>query len=444
MIVKLTHLVAAHAWWFAIASPCFTAEAASPNIVVIFTDDQGVNDVGCYGSEIATPHIDGLAQDGMRFTQFYAASSICTPSRYGLLTGRYPHRSQDQLLGALMFLADEDLSRGIQPGEETYVSRLANAGYRTALVGKWHLGHGKRKFWPTRHGFDSFFGHTGGCVDFFTLNYGNRPDWYRGESLVETDGYATDVITDEAIRLLRESSSDDKPLYLHISYNAPHFGKGWNETAGETENVMQPKPNDLKLVSGIEDPLRRAFAAKVVGMDKSIGELLAAIDELKMREDTIVVFMTDHGGAPDYGGSNEPLRGGKATLFEGGIRVPCIVRWPGVIDAATVCDDVTSASEWSAIYGDIVGYDPAPTDGISMLPSLRGEEVDQSRTIVWKTGAHELLGRDSWFAVRQGDWKLVDPPDAEPMLFELKTDPNETRDVSGEHPQVLEKLKNAG
>ena len=179
-------LWALSATWLWLLSP--TQAADPPNIVMIFSDDQGYHDVGCYGSEIATPNIDRLAAEGMRFTQFYAASSICTPSRYGLLTGQFSHRSKDGLLSALMFLADADGHRGIRPGELTYASGLQQAGYHTALVGKWHLGHGEEQFWPTRHGFDTFFGHTGGCVDFFTLGYGNRPDWYRGRQLVETNG----------------------------------------------------------------------------------------------------------------------------------------------------------------------------------------------------------------------------------------------------------------
>jgi arylsulfatase A-like enzyme len=428
---------------WAVVSPGFTADARQlrPNIVVFFSDDQGVNDVGCYGSEIATPRIDQLAMEGVRFTQFYAASSICTPSRYGLLTGRYAHRSKDQLLGALMFLADEDQQRGIHPGETTYVSKLQKAGYRTALVGKWHLGHGDKKFWPTKHGFDSFFGHTGGCVDFFTLDYGNRPDWYRGESLVETDGYATDVITDEAIDILRSSSQTDQPLYLHVSYNAPHFGKGWNEAKSSTENVMQPKPDDLKLVSQIEDPLRRSFAAKVVGMDASIGRLLDTIDQLSMREDTLVVFMTDHGGDPVYGGSNLPLRGSKATLFEGGLRVPCIVRWPGQIRAGAVSEGVSCAIDWFPTFGEIVGFDwEGVLDGKSILPLLQGKPPEQARTLVWKTGSHDLLGRKSWAAVRDGDWKWVSEPGEDGKLFDLKNDPHEKTDIATDYPQVAKRL----
>ena len=417
------------------------SKPSRPNIVMIFSDDQGMHDVGCYGSEIATPRLDQLASEGVRFTQFYAASSICTPSRYGLLTGRFAHRSKDNLLSALMFLAEEDQNRGIQPGETTYVSRLRDAGYRTALVGKWHLGHGEQKFWPTEHGFQTFFGHTGGCVDFFTLRYGNRPDWYRGNDLIKTEGYATDVITEESIRLLRQAKSDDQPIYLHVAYNAPHFGKGWNATDSKTENVMQPKPDDLKKVAHIQDPLRRAFAAKVVGMDKSIGQLMDSIDELSMSENTLVIFMTDHGGDAKYGGSNLPFRGGKATLFEGGIRVPCIVRWPGVINANSVSNDVACAIDWFSTLGEIAGYETKHRDGVSILPVLKGVKTHNERRLVWKTGAHHLLGRQSWQAVRDGDWKWVRQPGHPGMLFNLGTDPRETDDLSAVEPAQADRMK---
>ena len=418
------------------------SSAAKPNIVVIFTDDQGINDVGCYGSEISTPNIDRLATEGMKLNQFYAASSICTPSRFGLFTGRYAHRSQDSLTSALMFMAQEDKSRGLRRGETTYVSRLRDAGYQTALVGKWHLGHGDREFWPTQHGFDSFYGHTGGCVDFFTLRYGNLPDWYRGEEIEETPGYATDVITNEAIQVLRRSRKTKKPLYLHLAYNAPHFGKGWNEQKDTTENVMQPKPADLKSVDSIRDPLRRSFAAKVVGMDQSIGQLMKEIDDLGMRNETLVIFMTDHGGDPKYGGSNEPLRGDKATLFEGGLRVPCLIRWPKHVKAGSVSNSVACAIDWFPTFDKILGLtSPSNLDGISILPVLRGKLGVPDRELLWKTGAHQLLERKSWRAVRKGKWKLVSPPDHPSMLFDLEADPNETTDVANSHPKVARELR---
>ena len=273
-----------------------------PNIILILTDDQGVNDVGCYGSEIRTPNIDSLAREGARFDQFYVASSICTPSRFAILTGQYPSRSQDELLGALMYLEDEE--RGLRPDETTIASVLQKADYSTALIGKWHLGHGSKKFLPTRHGFDYFRGHTGGCIDFYTMCYGNDKDWYENETIVDKTGYATDLITDEAVAYLTKEERSERPFFLMLAYNAPHYGKGWDDGNKSPINILQPPPNDLARVSYIEDPTRRKFAAKVVNLDDGIGRVLEAIDASGLKENTLVVFVTDHGGDPKYGGSN--------------------------------------------------------------------------------------------------------------------------------------------
>ncbi|WP_436717105.1 sulfatase-like hydrolase/transferase [Roseiconus lacunae] len=428
-------------------------DAARPNILLIFSDDQGVNDVGCYGSEIQTPHIDSLAAEGLKLNQFYAASSICTPSRFGLLTGRYAHRSADQLTSALMFLADEHADRGIRDHELTFASELQHTGYQTHLVGKWHLGHGQDKFWPTEHGFDTFFGHTGGCVDFFTCQYANRPDWYRGKELIETHRYATDVITDEALRLIESFghrsdqtdqtlSTDRQPWYLHVAYNAPHFGKAWDEENQTPLNTMQPKPADLARVTLIDDPLRRAFAAKVVGMDDGIGRLLQALQASGQADQTLVIFMTDHGGDPKYGGSNEPLRGGKATLFEGGLRVPCLIRYPDLIAKGTESDAITSALDWFPTIAELAGLKtPANLDGESMLPILRGETPSKHRPIVWATGSHAELERKAWHAVRDGQWKWVQPPGQDAMLFDLTKDPNETTNLISKHSDVAKRLQ---
>jgi len=210
---------------FVTGSLAARAYGERPNIVLIFTDDQGIHDVGSYGSEIPTPHTDSLARDGLKFLSWYSASSICTPSRFGLLTGTNPCRSQDRLLGALMFLGEADRTRGIRAGETTLATVLQGAGYRTALIGKWHLGHGGPDFLPTRHGFDSFFGHTGGCVDFFTMRYGNQPDWYRDEALVDVSGYATDVLTDETVRFLGKQTGGPS-VFLVLVLQRPALWQG--------------------------------------------------------------------------------------------------------------------------------------------------------------------------------------------------------------------------
>ncbi|MEM6366411.1 MAG: sulfatase-like hydrolase/transferase [Planctomycetota bacterium] len=432
--------------WMAISGLLANAAApmSRPNILVILSDDQGMNDVGCYGSEIPTPNLDRLAREGLRFTQFYAASSICTPSRFGLLTGRFAHRSIDRLTSALMFLSDDDANRGIRSSEITYASMLKQVGYQTRLVGKWHLGHGDDRFWPTEHGFDTFFGHTGGCVDFFTCRYGNQPDWYRGKELIETSSYATDVITDEALRVI-EHTDREQPWCVHLAYNAPHFGKGFDEQTQAPVNVMQPKLADLDKVSFIADPLRRSFAAKVIGMDASIGRVLKALDKTQQADHTLVIFMTDHGGDPKYGGSNEPFRGGKATLFEGGLRVPCIVRWPGMTPANSVTDQVASMLDWFPTFAEISGG-KAPTnlDGQSLLPLITSRNEpspSDHRPIVWMTGSHAELSRKSWRAIRSGRWKLIQAPDQTPMLLDIADDPLESSNLANIHPEIIERLQ---
>ena len=199
---------------------------------------------------------------------------------------------------------------------------------------------------PNAHGFDYFYGHTGGCIDFYTMCYGIIPDWYRNEQLVDETGYATDLITDDAVRYIKARQSSDTPYFLFLAYNAPHFGKGWDDGNNQPVNTMQPPPVDLARVKHIKDPTRRKFAAKVINMDDGIGRVLNAIDAAGATEETIVIFMTDHGGDTNYGGANHPLRDGKATLFEGGIRVPLLVRWPGEVPAGTVTDTPASALDW--------------------------------------------------------------------------------------------------
>jgi arylsulfatase A-like enzyme len=443
---------------FTCRNQVFAAESAAepptrPNLVVIFTDDQGCNDVGCYGSEIATPNIDAMAKRGLKFTQFYAASSICTPSRFGLFTGRYAHRSQDQLLGALMFLSDVDARRGIRPHETTYPARLSQVGYVSDLVGKWHLGHGDPQFSPLRHGFDSFFGHTGGCIDFFTLRYGNEPDWYRDQELVDTQGYATDVITDEAVRVIQRRAAEERPFHLFVSYNAPHYAKGWDEQEQKAINTMHPKPADLARVADITDPLRRQYAAKVVGVDDGVGAIFKALDGAGLSERTLVLFMTDHGGDPDYGGSNTPLRGSKATLYEGGVRVPCLAVWQGTIPAGTETDAPACAIDLAPTFCRLAGIDASfeskegrRFDGHDLSDLLRsggqrGADALTSRTLIWRTGGHAELSRRAWAAIRQGDWKLVLDPARQPQLFNIADDPLEQHDLAANDPERVAALQ---
>jgi arylsulfatase A-like enzyme len=418
--------------------------AERPNIVLIFTDDQGVNDVGCYGSEIPTPHIDRIALEGVKFSRWYSASAICTPSRFGLLTGRNPSRSKHQLLSALMFVADEHRQTGIQQGETTIASRLGDVGYDTALIGKWHLGHGEKSLLPTRHGFDRFIGHTGGCIDFFTMTYGIIPDWYHQEAHVSENGYATELITDEAVRYLRERADSDKPFFLYLAYNAPHFGKGWSPKDQKPVNIMQARSEDLKRVSSIRDKVRREFAAMVLSLDDGIGKVLNALDLHDLTRDTLVIFLTDHGGDPTYGGSNLPLRGDKATLFEGGIKVPCLMRWPGHIAAGSTNDSLAWSLDlfptFSALAG--VAVEDPKLDGRDLSPLLFQGLEGPARSFFWELGAHAELARRPWMALRAGDWKYLNTPSEGEFLFNLAADPNERKNLAELEPARLSALRN--
>ncbi len=420
-----------------------------PNILLIFTDDQGVNDVGCYGSEIPTPHIDRLAEEGIKFTSWYSASSICTPSRYGLLTGKNPSRSRDRLLSALMFMGEEDAGRGIRRDESTIAEVLRDAGYDTALIGKWHLGHGDEKFLPVNHGFDTFIGHTGGCIDFFTMTYGIIPDWYHQTEHVSENGYATDLISEEAVRYLgaRESDEGGQPFFMYLAYNAPHFGKGWSPKDRAPVNIMQAKAADLKRMAHIEDKVRREFAAMVVSLDDGIGKVLRALEENGQAKDTLVIFLTDHGGDPVYGGSNLPLRGDKATLFEGGIRVPCLMRWPGgAIRPGSISETPASSLDLFPTLCALAGVDASAhrPDGIDLSGRIAGDanrEGDAGREFFWELGKHAELDRSQWTALRRGKWKLVQSPKDGEMLFDLSEDPNEKTDISLRNPEVFAELQ---
>lgn len=422
---------------------CFRLDAAErPNIVFIFTDDQGWNDVGCYGSEIPTPNVDRIAAEGVKCTQFYSASAICTPSRFGLLTGRNPSRSRDRLLSALMFMGDA--AKGIQTGETTIAEVLRDRGdYDTSLIGKWHLGHGSPAFLPPNHGFDFFRGHTGGCIDYFTMTYGKIPDWYHGLEHKPEDGYATDLITREAVSYLESRQNVEKPFFLYLPYNAPHFGKGYSPKDRAPVNIMQPQAADLLRVAGIEDKIRREFAAMTVSLDDGVGKVLEALDRTGLAQNTLLIFLTDHGGDPVYGGSNAPLRGVKATLFEGGIRVPCLMRWPGKIAPGSTSDVAGWAIDFFPTFCALAGVDlnGFQVDGEDISKTLMANATNGEREFFWELGAHEELARKPWAALRKGNWKYLNSPQEGEFLFDLGADPNEEVNLSTKEIERFEAMR---
>ncbi|MBP83153.1 MAG: hypothetical protein CMO61_04820 [Verrucomicrobiales bacterium] len=434
---------------FLLGFTVITSGAERPNILLIFTDDQGINDVGCYGSEIPTPNIDRIGAEGIQFRNFYSASSICTPSRFGLLTGRNPIRSQDQLLSALMFMSDEHKGYSIKSHETTIAEVLRDKGaYDTALIGKWHLGHGDESMLPHHRGFNTFIGHTGGCIDFFTMTYGIIPDWYHQSEVVSENGYATELITEEAIAFIsRRNHKRTEPFFLYLAYNAPHFGKGYSPSDEAPVNLMQPQAAELKRVDFIEDKIRREFAAMTVSLDDGIGRVLDCLEEHKLKENTLVIFLTDHGGDPTYGGSNLPLRGDKATLFEGGLRVPCLMRWPAGIKGGQESSAVLTSLDLFPGFcqlADITLPNNWPLDGLSFIPYLNGmSEATVTREFLWQTGSHAELGRKSWLAYRAGDMKYLNSPQDGEFLFNLANDPNEKKNLKEQKPELFEKMKQA-
>ena len=410
------------------------AAALRPNILLIFADDLGYGDLGSYGADFRTPHIDALGVAGARFDQFYVAAPVCTPSRFGLLTGRYPARSRDQLLGALMFLEGRDDRRGIRPGETTVATVLQSAGYRTALIGKWHLGHGLPEFAPGRHGFEHTYGCHGGCVDYFTLRYGQRPDWYRDGRAIAEEGYSTDLITAEAQRWLGEQRAG-QPFFLYLAYTAPHYGKGWDPVTNKTTNPLQAKPADRARFPQLSDPQRLEYAAMVAAMDDGVGRVLETLKTKGLDRDTLVIFTSDNGGDPHYAGNNGRLRGQKAQLFEGGIRVPCFMRWPGRITAGLRVTTPITTLDLFPTFGELAGANTASLslNGDSLVPFLLGRgALSPDRALFWQAPRAKAL--------RQGAWKYV-LEGKEEYLFNLDDDPAEQHNLAAVEPRRVADLR---
>ena len=398
-----------------------------PHVLFILADDLGYGDLGCYGCEdIRTPNLDRLATEGVRFTDFYANAAVCSPTRAAFLTGRYQQRID--LDDALYY---QEKGRGLPVDGETLADSLKKAGYATALAGKWHLGYdeGRR---PNQQGFDRFFGLLGGNHHYFKhMDRIGIPDLFENETQIEREGYSTDLISDEAIRFLRELMPT-KPTFLFLSYNAPHFPFQGPE---DRDKPVQPKRKNWQQGD------RSTYVAMVESMDKGIGRVLAELDRLGLRRQSLVVFTSDNGG--DVHSRNAPLRDHKGSLWEGGVRVPCIARWPGVLPAGEETRQVGITMDWSATIRRSAGLlkDESFEDGIDLMPMLTGRKQVRERTLFWRRIRGPVRRKTpEGRAVRHGKWKWVEKANGERFLGDLQNDVGEMNNLIGDRPDMANKL----
>lgn len=405
------------------------APPQKPNIVHIVADDLGWKDVGFNGStDIKTPNIDRLAATGAKFTQFYV-QPMCTPTRAALMTGRYPFR-----YGLQTAVIPGTAAYGLDTSEYLMPQCLHDAGYKTAIIGKWHLGHADLKYWPKQRGFDYAYGATIGELDYYTHGDAGVLDWFRDNKPVHETGYTTNLIGDDAVKYIN-AQQPGKPFYLYLTFNAPHTP------------YLAPKEIIAKY-SSITDPTRRTYAAMVDSLDENIGKVVAALDRTKLRDNTLIIFHSDNGGTRNamFAGQmadvskikipcdNGPYRGGKGELFEGGTRVCALANWPGHIKAGTV-DGMIHAVDMYPTLAALAGASTAkckPLDGVNVWETMSEGKPSPRMEIIYNI--EPFRG-----AVRQGDWKLIwrtlVPTSAD--LYNITEDPYEKNNLAAAQPDKV-------
>jgi arylsulfatase A-like enzyme len=404
------------------------APPRSPNILFIMADDLGYADLSCYGRrDFDTPAIDALAASGLRFTQAYANSAVCSATRLALITGRYQYRLP---AGLEEPIANRDV--GLPPEHPTLPSLLRAHGYDTALVGKWHLGSLPR-FGPLQSGYAHFWGFRGGTVEYYThAAPGGRPDLWDGDTPAEQAGYLTDLLGDRAIALLRRFAGGPRPFLLSLHFSAPHWP--WEALGDEAESRRLAALPDPRALRDHDGGSQRTYAAMVQRLDLQVGRVLEALTTLGLADDTIVVFTSDNGG--ERFSDNWPFTGRKTELLEGGIRIPAILRWPGRTRAGTVSDAQIMSMDWLPTLLAAAGAAPAPAhapDGIDIAPALAGTPLPE-RPLFWRYKAHEQA------ACRRGDWKYLRIAGNE-FLFDVANDPMERANLKARAPVRFEALR---
>ncbi len=429
----LRHLLRVAGVMLTVLAPSLaTAQAPQkPHILYIVADDLGRADLGFQGAEFKTPTLDQLANEGAVLDQFYV-QPMCTPTRAALMTGRYPLR-----YGLQSFVILPEQTYGIPLEEKLLPQLLKDAGYTTSIIGKWHLGHAERLFWPRQRGFDYQYGALIGEVDYYDHTVHGTRDWYRDNQVRNETGYATTLFGRDAVRYI-EAHDPQKPMFMYLAFNAPH-------------TPLQAPQEYLDRFKFIPDENRRTYAAMIAAMDDQIGNVLAALKRKGMRENTLIMFHSDNGGVRSaaFAGqiatkgeppaSNKPFRDGKGSLYEGGTRVVAFANWPGRIPARKE-SGMMHVVDMLPTLASLAGASTArtqPLDGMNVWKTIAEGEPSPRKEIVYNV---EMFRG----AVRQGDWKLVMRPTlpAKLELFNLAQDPGETTDVSADNPQMVATLRN--
>ncbi|HEX4946855.1 MAG TPA: sulfatase-like hydrolase/transferase [Blastocatellia bacterium] len=397
---------------------CSAFAQRKPNIIIILADDMGYADIEPYGAkDIRTPALNRLAREGVKLTNFYSNGPNCTPTRAGLMTGRWQQR-----VGLEWATRPTDKNAELPLSETTVASTLKNAGYATGIFGKWHLGYDIARG-PVAHGFDEFFGLLTGNVDMYSHQYRTgMADLYEGTKPVEREGYLTDLLTEKSVDFISRHKAE--PFFLYVPYNAVH----WPFQVPGT-------PHDIRTLATWFDGTRQDYARMLERMDWGIGQILQALDQHKLSNDTLVVFTNDNGG--ERLSDNRPLFHHKSTLWEGGIRVPCLLRWPGKLPAEFVSEQMAITMDLTATAVAMANAQaPKPLDGVNLLPLLQRNAKPQPRTFFWRINQPGIAQK----AVRSGQWKYVQEGENE-LLFDLRRDIGERDDLRYRRPDIVAALR---
>ncbi len=405
------------------------ATGRKPNVLFIMADDLGYADLGCYGRrEYTTPVLDRLASEGMMFMHAYANSAVCTATRVGLITGRYQYRLP---IGLQEPLGNADVGLPSSDEQPNMPSLMRDAGYRTTLIGKWHLGN-LPKYGPLKSGYDEFWGLYGGGIDYFTHAFGNNHDLWDGETPLEAVGYTTDLLADATIRSLERRAADRQPFFISLHFTAPHWPWEGNDEEGRAESARLAAAGGS--IFHYDGGTLETYAKMVKSMDDNIGRVLARLAELGFDRDTIVVFTSDNGG--ERFSDTWPFTGKKTELLEGGLRVPAIVRWPGRVAPGRRSDVPIISMDWLPTFVAAGGGQQSaefPSDGVDIAPALAGGTLPE-RALFWRYNHKEQR------AARRGNYKYLKINENE-FLFDVVADPLERANLKDRLPERFAALR---